>query len=70
MKRDGSFAVSNKELSIRHNGKDGNLEFWCNERKIGTYFVALKGNLAGTARLAYPIGRKITGVKNSDCNLP
>ena len=63
MRRDGSFEVSNKELSIRHNGKDGNLEFWCQNRKVGSYFVALKGNLAGVARLAYPIGRKITNVQ-------
>ncbi len=62
MKRDGSFSAANKELAIRHNGKDGNLEFWCGDRKVGSYFVALKGNLAGLARLAYPIGRKITGV--------
>ena len=63
MKRDGSFTVANKDLTIRHNGRDGNLEFWCNGRKIGTYYVVLKGNLAGNARLAYPIAKSLSNIK-------
>ncbi len=62
LKRNGAFCAANGELEIAYCGRGGEMEFKCGNKRLGKFYIVLKGHQDNGIRLVYPMAKKIKNI--------